>query len=109
MVVYVLPTVITAVVPRVDVGPLGWRLASVIVIAPAGSADEQRATLTNGVRFVGADLTPRIVIVSPGTVPRTGGTRMTVFGEGFQAPVPIFTVHADRSESEMQVTSPSFN
>ncbi len=109
LVVSVSPTVITAVTLPVDVGPLGWRLANVIVIAPAGSVDEQRATLTNGVRFVGADLTPRIVTVSPSGVPRTGGTRMTVFGEGFQVPVQVFTVHANGSESEMQVIAVSFD
>ncbi len=108
-VVSVSPTVITAVVPQVDVGPRGWRLANVIVIAPAGSVDEQRATLTNGVRFMGGDLMPRIVTVSPSGVPRTGRTRMTVFGEGFQAPVQLFTVHEDGSETEMQVIALSFS
>jgi hypothetical protein len=108
-VVSVSPAVITAVVPQVDVGPLGWRLASVIVIAPAGIVDEQRATLTNGVRFVRGDLMPSITIVSPRGGPRTGGTRATVFGSGFHEPVQVFTVHEDGAESEMQVMAVSFD
>ena len=101
-------TGITALVPPVDVEPAGWRLASVIVVAPAGSVFEQRAIKANAVRFERAGLSPSIAFVSPKAVPRTGGT-VSFIGAGLESPLQAFSIHADGSESEMQVLRAAFD
>jgi IPT/TIG domain len=99
---------ITALVPAVDVEPVGWRLASVVVVAPTGYIFAQRATQTNAVRFERAGLPPNIAEVSPRAVPRTGG-RVDFFGVGFQSPLQVFSIHADGSETQMQVLRVDFD
>jgi hypothetical protein len=99
------PTSVVVITPAVDVD---WRLANLIVVAPAGSASEQRSTLANAVRFVRAGLPPSINFVSPRAVPRTGGT-LTFIGAGFESPLRVFSIHADGSETEMQVFRVAFD
>lgn len=87
-VVSVSPTVIEVITPGVDLG-VGQQLEStIIVITEAGSANEERATAT--FTFRAEVLTPRITTISPASGPIDGGTRITIFGDGFQAPVQVF-------------------
>jgi hypothetical protein len=115
-VVSVSPTQIVVVTPAVDVG-LGQTLATdVIVLTEAGTPTEQRVVKAAGFTFQSAVLTPSIVTVNPATGPSTGGTRITISGSGFQAPVQVTFGGAAggagaplASQVELQVISVNFN
>lgn len=91
------------VVPAFEVPAHGAREAGITVVSKAGTANEMRVSVAKAVRFEAPDLAPRILVVSPSAGSREGHTRITLFGEGFQAPAQLFAVHADGSESEMQL------
>ncbi|MFN2442023.1 MAG: IPT/TIG domain-containing protein, partial [Thermoanaerobaculia bacterium] len=65
------------------------RDVTITVITQAGSAGEQQAT-GGPFRYELQILTPLIYHVSPSSGPNEGNTRVTIFGEGFQAPVKVF-------------------
>jgi hypothetical protein len=62
--------------------------ADLYVITAIGTYMEQR--LKTDFLFINAELTPRIVTASPQTGTFTGGTRVTIFGDAFQAPIQVF-------------------
>lgn len=103
-VVSVTSTQITALTPSVDLGTGQQKQATIIVIVEAGTTSEQKFTQTNAFTFQAQVLTPRITTVSPASGPIDGGTRITVFGDGFQAPVQVFF-----GAAEAQVISINFN
>lgn len=82
-------TVIEVFTPSVDLGAGQQFVSDVIVITQAGTASEQRAELEDAFTFRNEQLTPRVSTVSPVSGPVTGGTRITIFGDGFQAPVQV--------------------
>lgn len=88
-VVSVTPTEIVAVTPPVNLGAGQQLAAQVIVIVDAGTAAEQRITAATPFTYQNDQLTPVVSTVSPNTGPLSGGTRVTIFGEGFQAPVLV--------------------
>ncbi|MEA2488419.1 MAG: large repetitive protein, partial [Acidobacteriota bacterium] len=88
-VVSVSPTVIEVITPSVDLGA-GQQLESqVTVITEAGTATERSITAPAPFIFRADVLTPRITTASPNSGPINGGTRVTLFGDGFQAPVQV--------------------
>ncbi|HEY0141548.1 MAG TPA: IPT/TIG domain-containing protein [Thermoanaerobaculia bacterium] len=89
-VVSVSPTVIEVITPGVDLGAGQQLEAEVTVITEAGTANEQRVEAAAPFIFRAEVLTPRIVTASPSSGPIDGGTRITIFGDGFQAPVQVF-------------------
>lgn len=100
---------VNVLAPPFDVPPHGARQAGITIVSQAGSANEMRVSVANAVRFEALDLAPRILAVSPSVGSRAGATRVTLFGDGFQAPAQIFAVHSDGSESEMQVIMVRFD
>jgi hypothetical protein len=82
-------TTIQVLTPSVDLGTGQQLTATVKVINEAGSANEVTVT---GPTFTyqAAVLTPKITTVSPASGPIDGGTRVTVYGEGFQSPIQVF-------------------
>jgi hypothetical protein len=94
------PTSIQVLTPAVDLGTGQQAVATVKVINQAGSANEVTVT---GPTFTyqATVLTPKITTVSPASGPIDGGTRVTVYGEGFQAPIQVFV-----GAAEAQVVSP---
>lgn len=82
-------TVIEVLTPSVNVGAGQQFISDVIVITQAGTATEARAELEDGFTFRNEQLTPRVSTISPVSGPVTGGTRITIFGDGFQAPVQV--------------------
>ncbi|HEX6640731.1 MAG TPA: IPT/TIG domain-containing protein, partial [Thermoanaerobaculia bacterium] len=58
-------------------------------ITQAGSATEVRTVAADAFTFRNEQLTPRVSTASPNSGPVTGGTRVTIFGDGFQAPVQV--------------------
>jgi hypothetical protein len=88
-VVSVSETAIEVITPQVDLGS-GQQLESrVIVITRAGTTSEQRVEAIAGFTFRNERLEPRISTASPNSGPVTGGTIVTIFGDGFQAPVQV--------------------
>lgn len=82
-------TEIEVLTPGVNLGAGQQLIADVIVITQAGSVNEQRASLADAFTFRNEQLTPRISTASPNSGPVTGGTRVSIFGDGFQAPVQV--------------------
>jgi large repetitive protein len=89
-VVSVTPTRIEVLTPPVDLGA-GQTLSSTIsVFNEAGTAAEIRVNAGSPFVFTSTTLTPKVTAASPASGPATGGTRVTLFGEGFQAPLQVF-------------------
>jgi hypothetical protein len=105
-------TAIDVITPGVDLGAGQQLEADVIVITEAGSAAEQRVESTGGFIFRNEQLTPRISTATPNSGPVTGDTRVTIFGDGFQAPVQVLFGAAEArvvsvNFSEIIVMSPA--
>lgn len=88
-VVNVSDTTIDALTPPVNIGAGQELVSDVIVITEAGSTREQRVAKTGGFTFRNETLTPRISTATPNSGPVVGGTRVTIIGDGFQAPVQV--------------------
>jgi hypothetical protein len=88
-VVSVTPTVIEVITPGVNVITGQELVADIIVLTEAGTAAEQRVELTDAFTYRNESLTPRISTATPNSGPVTGGTTVTIFGDGFQAPVQV--------------------
>ena len=82
-------TQIQVVSPSVDLGTGQTKDATIVLINNVGSPNEVRVT---GPIFTyqATVLTPKITTLSPTSGPIDGGTRVTIFGEGFQPPVQVF-------------------
>jgi hypothetical protein len=85
----VTPTTIDVVTPPIDLGAGQQLVADIIVITQAGSANEVSLTRTDAFTYQREQLTPIVSAISPSSGPVTGGTRVTIFGEGFQSPVQV--------------------
>jgi hypothetical protein len=66
------------------------REVPITVIFQAGTASERSVTAPENFRYELEILTPAISFVSPSAGPNEGGTRISIFGSGFQAPVAVF-------------------
>ncbi|HET7434280.1 MAG TPA: IPT/TIG domain-containing protein [Thermoanaerobaculia bacterium] len=83
-------TTIDVLTPPVNIG-IGQQVeATVSVITEAGTATEQRVVSSSPFTFRNEVLTPNPVTASPSSGPIGGGTRVTIFGDGFQSPVQVF-------------------
>lgn len=82
-------TVIEVLTPAVNLGSGQELPVDVVVITQAGTATEARVERADGFTFRNEQLIPVINTASPNSGPVTGGTRVTIFGEGFQAPVQV--------------------
>jgi hypothetical protein len=65
------------------------RKAGVIVVAYAGMPAELRTRVEDGFTYRNEILEPKLLTASPNRGPIIGGTRVSIFGEGFQAPVQV--------------------
>ncbi len=85
------PTEIRVLVPQIALGPTEqFREVTILVISESETPAEQRATSPEPFRYEVPILTPVIRDVAPSSGPNEGNTRITIFGEGFQAPVRAF-------------------
>ena len=82
-------TLIEVITPPVNIAVGQQLTADIIVLTQAGSAGEQRVEASGAFTFRNETLTPRISTISPNSGPVTGGTRVTIFGDGFQEPVQV--------------------
>lgn len=91
--------------PGFDVGTTQQLAVTITVINAAGSTSESRVTnATATLTYQSTVLTPKITTASPASGPINGGTRVTLFGEGFQFPIQVFF-----GAAEAQVISTTFN
>lgn len=97
------PTFIDVLTPSVNLGAGQQLVANVIVITKVGTGNEERVVSNGAFTFRNVSLTPIIHSLSPTSGPINGGTRVTIFGEGFQAPVQVFF-----GSAEAQVVSTDF-
>jgi len=88
-------TTIQVLTPSIDLGTGQQATATIVVINNVGTTNEIRVTAGQTFTFQAAVLTPKITTVSPSEGPIEGGTRVTIFGEGFQAPVQVFFGNAE--------------
>jgi hypothetical protein len=90
-IVSVSPTQIKVIAPSINLGATQqFQNVNITVITQAGSASEQSTTFTTPFRYEIEILTPVIYAVSPSSGPKEGNTRITIIGEGFQAPVKVY-------------------
>lgn len=94
-VVSVSPTQIEVLTPPVDLGAGQTKNANISVIFEAGTPTESRVSATTPFVYTAETLTPKVNAASPASGPTTGGTRVTLFGEGFQAPLQVFFGNAE--------------
>jgi len=78
--------------------------ATIKVFVSAGNPDEASVAATSQFTFQTEVLTPTVITVAPTSGPATGGTRVTIIGDGFQAPMQVFF-----GAAEAQVVSITFN
>lgn len=82
-------TAIEVITPPVNLGAGQQLAADIIVLTQAGTASEARVEAADAFTFENESLQPQISTVSPNSGPVIGGTRVTIFGEGFQEPVQV--------------------
>lgn len=106
-------TQIQVVTPQVNIATGQSLDATVILLNEAGTPAETRVTAPGTFTYRLATLTPVVSTVSPDSGPITGGTRITIFGRGFEAPVQVsFAPGASNGGtgwSQMQVISITFD
>ncbi len=88
-------TAIQVITPKVNIAAGQQQKFNITVITQQGSASEQRVSTTGAFTFQLDVLTPTPTTASPATGPIDGGTRVTIFGSGFQAPVQVFVGAAE--------------
>lgn len=103
-VVSVTPTQIEVLTPPVDLGAGQTKATNIAVIVDAGTSSEVRVNAATTFTYQAEVLTPRITTTSPASGPTTGGTRVTIFGDGFQAPAQVFF-----GAAEAQIVNITFN
>jgi len=91
VVISVTDTEIRVITPSINLGgTTQFQDAVVTVINQAGSTSEAQRSAPTPFRYQVEILTPIIYTVSPASGPTEGNTRITIFGEGFQAPTRVF-------------------
>ena len=105
-------TQLIAVTPAFDI-TTGQQLAvAVTVIDEVGTPNEQMVTKASAFTYQAAILTPVVRTLSPTSGPIDGGTRVSIIGDGFQAPVQVFFGSAEAlvlkvTFNEIDVMSPT--
>jgi hypothetical protein len=108
----VTPTQIVVAVPPFDVGTGQQLPVTITVINEAGTVNESKVSVQNGFTYQVAVLTPTVRSVAPTSGPIDGGTRISIFGDGFQSPVQVFFNSAEAQQlkvtfNEIDVISPA--
>lgn len=115
LVTSVTPTQITAITPQFNITPGTAVTFSIQVLSGAGTATEGSVVTASAFTFTSASLQPKITTLSPLSGPLEGGTRVTLFGSGFQAPVQVTLGVSGApgaplvNQVEVQVISTTFN
>ena len=78
---------ITVTTPKINIAAGQQQKVNITVITLQGSANEQRVSTVGAFTYQSDVLTPAPTTASPASGPIDGGTRVTIFGSGFQAPL----------------------
>lgn len=97
-------TKIIAIAPPFNITTGQTLPVTITVIDEAGTVNEQSVSLAAAFTYQLAILTPVIRGVTPTSGPIDGGTRVTIIGDGFQAPVQVFF-----GSAEAQLITVNFN
>jgi IPT/TIG domain len=108
-VVHATETMIDVVTPPVLLAPEQQAMANVHVITQAGTTAETRAVAPQAFIYRNEHLTPGIFAIAPSTGAVAGGTRVTIFGEGFQAPVQVLFTSPTGRTAEVRVIDVRFD
>jgi hypothetical protein len=100
----VTPTSITVITPAFDLGVSQQLVVSITVIVEAGAPTEQRVTKATAFTYTAPVLTPVFRALSPTSGPIDGGTRVTITGDAFEAPLQVFF-----GSAQAQVLSVTFH
>ncbi len=100
----VTPTSITVISPAFDLGVSQQLVVSITVIVEAGAPTEQRVTKAAAFTYTAPVLTPVFRALSPTSGPIDGGTRVTITGDAFEAPLQVFF-----GSAQAQVLSVTFH
>lgn len=95
-------TTIEVITPSVNLGAGQQLVSRIIVLTQAGSPNEQRVEVTEGFTFRNELLDPRISTATPNSGPVLGGTRVSIIGDGFQAPVQVLFGSAEARVIEVR-------
>jgi len=98
-------TTLVAITPGVDIDPSEPKVADIILTFDAGTPSELSVVKKETFTFMGGDVAPLVKAVSPTTGSTSGGTRVAILGNGFQAPVTV-TVLPDGDEIQIIRVSP---
>lgn len=82
-------TEITVITPNVQLTPGQTLTVPIRVVVDADTANQKTVAAPTPFVFQTVVLTPNIVTASPNSGPVNGGTRITLFGNNFQAPVQV--------------------
>ncbi len=104
----VTPTQVQFITPQVNLGAGQTLDAAVSLLNEAGTPNEVRVAAPSAFTFRKAQLTPTFTTLSPDSGPITGGTRITIFGSGFEAPVQV-SFGTGGTFAQMQVVSVTFD
>lgn len=94
-------TEIQVLTPAVNLGTGQQKDVTMIVITEAGTTSETRLTVSGTFTYQLEQLTPKVTTVAPTSGGIEGGTKVTVFGEGFQTPIQVFF-----GSAEAQIVGP---
>ena len=83
-------TAIQVLTPKVNIAAGQQSKFNITVITQQGSTSERRVSSAAAFTFQLDVLTPTPTTASPASGPIDGGTRVTIFGSGFQSPVQVF-------------------
>jgi hypothetical protein len=98
------PTQIQVLTPSVILPADAQQLeARVVLFTRSGTVYENR-TDAGSFTFRNEILSPRILLAAPSTSPMIGGTRVSIFGDGFQSPVQVLF-----GDAEARVVDVRFN
>ena len=103
------PTSFQVVAPSVNLGTGQTLEATIQAIIEAGTPNEQVLSSPLPFTYRRSQLTPAITTISPDNGPFNGGTRITIFGDGFEAPVQVSFSEDGTSWHQMQVVNVTFN
>jgi hypothetical protein len=108
-------TTIDVVTPNVQLTPGQELVVPIRVVVDADSANQKTVSTPTPFTYRTVVLTPAIVTASPNSGPTAGGTRVTIFGNNFQAPVQVLVGAAEahiigdvRFDSIIIETPPAF-
>ncbi|HVT04313.1 MAG TPA: IPT/TIG domain-containing protein [Thermoanaerobaculia bacterium] len=108
-------TEIRVITPPINLGgTTQFQDVDITVFNQAGTTSEAQITKPKVFRYQVEILTPLVYTVSPASGPNEGNTRVTIFGEGFQAPTRVFFGTASSTgglpgQVELEVISVNFS